>query len=269
MDAPNERPAPSALGAAVLFCETCGKDTVHRILHVEAARRTGPRRAVSGVARCRECRWTHAFVSVRARPKELELIVSEGERSRRGSLPLAPSERLRVGEPIPGLSPLATVTKLDLARGGTAAEAVAEDVATVWATSEAHRHVRVAVMVGSRSTTKRLPWRADLRLTVGDPLALEELRLTIVGLRARGHTWRRPGDSFPASEVAVVYARRAEIPPAGRSAWRRERGIPSARASSTSSATRSRSSPGVRRYRTVPRARTAAGGAAVQRSSFS
>ena len=269
MDDPSEPPTALALGAAVLYCENCGKETLHRIVRLSQPPRGRTARAVTGVARCRECRWTHPFVSSHDVPAKVELVVSTGSSSRRTSVELAPTELLQVGERFPGTGPAAVVRKIDLRDGTSASVSRARDARTVWAVVEGPRIVRVAVLDGSRSTTERIAAGEGLRLGVGDALRLPGGPVTIVALRARGRTWRRPGDAFAAEEVGVVYGRRAVRPPAGSSPWRRDRGTPSSRARSTSTGARSRSSPGVKRNRTVPRARTASGGATARNSSSS
>jgi len=269
VDDPGETPTALALGAAVLYCENCGKETLHRIVRLGKASRGRTARAVTGVARCRECRWTHPFVSSHDVPAAVELVASSGPTSRRTSVDLPPTELLQVGERFPGTGPAAVVRKIDLRDGSSASAARARDVRTVWAVVEGPRILRVALLDGSRSTTERIAASEGLRLAVGDALRLPGGPVTIVALRAHGRTWRRPGDAFTAEEVGVVYGRRTVRPPAGSSPWRRERGTPSSRARSTSSGARSRSSPGARRNRTVPRARTAAGGATIRNSSSS
>jgi len=264
-----EPPTASALGAAVLFCDNCGKETLHRVLRLGRPGATGPPKIVTGVARCRECRWTHPFVSTHHPRAEVEVVVSSGPTSRRSRREFEPSELLRVGDRWAGPGPAVRVSKIDRRDGSTVSAAAARDVQTVWAVTEGPQLIRIAVLEGARSTTERLAAEPGLRLGVGDTLRLAGGLVTIVALRARGHTWRRPGDMFPAEEVGVVYGRRMERPPAGRSAWRRERGTESSRASSTSRSARSRSLPGVRRNRTAPRARTAPTGATHRNSSSS
>jgi uncharacterized Zn finger protein len=256
------------LGSAVVFCDACGKETVHRILRLEPASRAGGT-VVRGVARCRECRWTHPFTSERAPKVAVDLIVSSGASSRRDSVELAPSEPLRVGELLPSSEIPARVRRLELRRGGQATEAEARLVRTAWVADERAGSVRIAVLDGARSSTERLPASGVGRWVVGALVRLPSGMARVVALRARGHTWRREGDAFAAAEVSVVYARRISRPPAGRRLWSRERLTSSSRASSTSRSERSRSSPGRSRKRTVPRARTADGGATDRNSSSS
>jgi uncharacterized Zn finger protein len=267
MDGDPATPAAGALGTATVYCDSCGKETLHRILRLD--RGTAAGRSVAGVARCRECRWTHRFASAPAAPSRLEVVLSRGSESERRPWELDPLAEVRVGERLPGFEPEATVRRIDRRGGGPAERAAAREIRTVWAVADGARTVRLAIMTGARSTTERLPAPKGARLAVGDTIRTRLGPVTVVALRARGQTWRRFGDVFNAEEVTVVYGRRTERPPAGRSDWSRVRGTASSRASSTSALARSRSSPGRSRNRTVPRARTADGGATERNSSRS
>jgi uncharacterized Zn finger protein len=264
-----DRAAPQAsrLGTATLYCESCRAETLHRVLRLD--RGTGGPRSLAGVARCRECRWTHRFVSVQGATAPVVVVLSHGSRSERRAVEIEASAEVRVGGRLPGFEPGSVVRRIDLRAGGGRDVALAHEVGTVWAVAEGARTVRLAVMSGSRSTTERLAAPPGARFAVGEIVRARSGPVTVVGLRARSRTWRRPGDAFPAEEVGVVYGRRTEIPPAGRRDWSRGRGTPSSRANSISAAARSRSSPGRRRKRTVPRARTADGGATERNSSRS
>ena len=259
-------PTASAPASAALYCERCGRETVHRIFRIRGGS-TGPGRGFSGVARCRECRWTHPFESVPPAVAGLELIVSDGRTSARQRIALPPGAELEVGQPVPGLEERTVVRKLDGPDGRPVRRAAATAVATVWAVRDIGAVVKVSVIEGARTIAERLVVDPGTRYEVGATIRLGRGEGTIVALRARGHTWRRPGDAFVAREVERLYARRTVRPPAGRSDWSRFRSTPRSRASATSTSARPRSSPGVTRHRTSPRARTADSGAAVQRSS--
>jgi uncharacterized Zn finger protein len=268
MASSDERGTAEVLGAAMLYCESCDRETMHRIVRLDRSARAGAD-SVRGTARCRECRWTHRFVSARPARRSVEVIVSSGGASERRVLELVASEPLRVGEPLAGGPEGSIVRRIDRSAGGSANEALVREVRTVWISEERPPSLRVAVMDGARSTTERVVVDPKARLEVGGSLRTRFGEVAIVGLRARQRTWRRLGDAFPAGEVTVVYARRSVRPPAGSRPWRRDRETPSSRASSTSRSPRSRSSPGRSRNRAVPRLRTASGGATERNSSFS
>lgn len=248
------------LGAASLYCENCGRETPHRILRLDRASSSRTSR-LRGTARCKECRLTHTFDT--ATPEEVErtVIVSAGTESERRTVRLPRFARLEVGRDLPGSDPPVTIRKIDLASGVTAGSAVASEVATVWGVRDLGAVVKVSVVEGARTraTVLRLPHGTVLE--VGSMLDVDGDRAEIVGLRAAGHTWRRPGDRFPGEQVDRAYVRRTAIPPAGRSDWSRSRDRPSSPARATSSSGRSRSSPGIRVTRRVPRARNADVGA--------
>ena len=156
-----------------------------------------------------------------------------------------------------------SVQRIENRAGKSVSSARPEEVATIWATRDVGAVVPVSVVEGARTWTDRLVIPRTSRLTVGEPLLVRGHSLRIVALRARGKTWRLLQDSFPAEEVQRLYARRTDSPPAGRRPWSRDRDSPSSRARATSTSERRRSGPGERRTRTFPRARSAAGGAAV------
>jgi uncharacterized Zn finger protein len=255
------RTAWLALHAADLFCETCGRETPHRVLRVDERRISGREHYISGVARCRDCQVTHPFQAEASGNVDVAVIVSDGPVSIYGSRSLPARRRLQVGSRIPSSDPPLRIHRIDRKDGSRVPEAPSDEIATLWASPDRGHIVPVSVQEGRATTSLRLALAPGSLVTVDEELVTDGGRLTVVALRARGRTWRRPRDGFPAGEIQRVYARRKERPPAGNSGWRRPRETSSARASSVSRAARSRSSPGVTRNRSSPRARRAAGGA--------
>jgi uncharacterized Zn finger protein len=249
-----------ALASATLYCESCGRETPHRILRVDRTPHASGA-LLSGIARCRECRRTHPFESVAAASVERVLIVSSGAESERSKIRLPRYARLEVNGELPGFDPPVVIRKLDLANGESRRSATANEVATVWGIRDTGALVKVSLVEGADThpAVVRLPHGTELE--VGDELEVEGTRTEIVGLRAAGHTWRRPGDRFAGERVDRAYVRRIAMPPAGSRDWSRSRDNPSSEASATSTSSRSRSSPGIRVKRRVPRARSADGGA--------
>jgi len=250
-----------ALHASALYCDVCGKITPHRILHIQRkageAGKVSPR-TVRGVARCRVCDSVHPF-STRPPAKSVDVleVVSEGPLSQKRRVSLPFGRRLQVGSGVPGSDVPVIVRAIDRKDGRRVSEARAEEIVTIWTEREKPPIVRVSVIEGRRTSTTTIPAREDPMFEVGQTVMVHGVELTVMALRARGQSWRRPGDHFRASEIQRLYARRAFSPPAGSRDWRTVRDSPVSRTSSSSRSERSRSSPGVRRKRTVPRARTA------------
>jgi uncharacterized Zn finger protein len=258
-------PAALPLGSASLPCENCGRETPHRILRLDRGSR--PTGRIQGVARCRLCHWTHAFSSEAPAQVEVSQILSMGGVSERSRISLPTRRRLQVGSGLPGSDRTLRIQRIDTRDGRQTAQASSDEIATVWVVRDLGASVAVSIVEGRETRSARLNVPRGTRYTVGERVTVEGTRLDIVALRAKGRTWRRPGDSFVAEEVQRIYGRRTSIPPAGRRDWRSVRERPTSFASSTSRSARSRSSPGTRRTRTAPRARTALGGATVHRSS--
>jgi uncharacterized Zn finger protein len=259
---PKRRPAAdaSAIRAATIYCEVCGAATPHRVLRVTAASSGG----VEGIARCNTCRWTHPFQEIPPVRREIWVVRSEGPSSTRRRVSVPPDLELQLHEPFPGLEPPAIVRRIEGHDGATLRVARPAQIATVWAVPDRPPGIPVSLIFGRITRAER--WAPDpgVVVTVGDPLEIDGYPTFVVGFRGRARTWRRPGDSLPAAEVTRVYARLTDRPPAGSSGWSTARETPSSRASSTSRVVRSRSGPGRRIARIVPRVRRARGGATVQ-----
>lgn len=235
------------VAASTLYCEVCGEETPHRILRFDPRTRPG---MAGGLARCSRCRWTHPFATEPIREVEVDQIISDGPASRRQKFRLDAGLRIQVGEPLPGSSDgPQRVQRIDRRDGRRVATAKSEEVRTVWTILDRGAVVPVSLVEGRITRTARLTFEPTTALAIGDTLEVDRVNVTIVGLRARGNTWRQPGDVFPASEVTRLYARRTVRPPAGSIGWSRARESPSSRESSTSRAERSRSGPGVNRKR--------------------
>ena len=265
LEAPSGAAAPR-VAAATLYCENCGAATPHRVLRVRPSSDL-PRGRVVGVARCRVCRLTHPFDTSPPEQSEVELIVSSGDASERRRLALPRTARLAVGGAVPGAEVRMTIRRLDGPDRRSVPAGRVGEIRAVWAVLDAGASVPVSIVEGRRTRPTVLRVARGTLLSVGQSLSIEQRAHAIVALRSGGRTWKRMGDRFPAEEVGRLYVRRTDRPPAGRSDWRRDRDSSSSWASAISTDSRSRSSPGTRTARRRPRARTAAGGAAVQSDS--
>ncbi len=268
MPAPGESAARRpGVHAALLSCEVCGTETLHRILRLERARPDDPRERLSGLARCGVCRLVHRFVSEGPADVEVRTVVSEGGRSTAGRMRLPQGLAVEVGARLAVPGPPLTVRKVERRDRAAVPAAAAPEIATLWLTPDVGSRLAVSIVEGRRTRTVKLVLPPSTPLAVAGEIEVEGRALWIAGLRARGQTWRRPGDRFPAEEVQRVYARRTAIPPEGRSDWRSDRETPSSRASPISRSARSRSSAGVRTTRTRAGSRQAERGATIHFSS--
>jgi len=260
-------PAPSSalasrMHSASVWCDNCGEETSHRILRLAPNVSPGSR-AISGTARCRKCEWTHSFTVARPGAVEVALVISEGPSSVHRRVRIPASGRVELNAEVPGSEETVYVRRIETRSRLSVSSARPEEVATIWASRESGTTIPVSVVEGARTWTSRMVLPRESRLAVGDTVRIASASVRVVALRARGRTWRLPGDAFRADEVQRVYTRRTDSPPAGNRPWRTGRPRPSSRTRETSTSDRSRSGPGVRRTRIMPRARRAEGGAVV------
>jgi len=262
---PARGPAPRVF-AATLYCEMCDGLTPHRVLRMDPTRRAGSG-PVQGTARCRVCQWTHRFESRPPEQVQVAQIVSAGKTSVRSRVELPAHAQVHVGSGVPGSDEPFRIRRIDTRDGDRVLAASTDEVETLWVVRDEGAVVPVSIVEGRFTRATRLIVPRETVFEVGGRLTADGTPLDIVGLRARGRTWRRPGDAFAAEEVQRIYGRRTDRPPAGNRDWSSGRGRPRSFESSTSRGPRSRSSPGVRRTRTSPNARTRTGRATVHRSS--
>lgn len=263
---PETRASEVPVHSAQFLCEICGEETPHRILHLTPGSR--PAR-MEGVARCQKCRTTLPFLVRSPREIPVRIVVSEGRESRTDTCSFPVGTLLSEGMPLPGHGPGKWIRRIDLKNGRRAHSAVVDRIGTMWIQWMRGGTVPLSIVEG-RLTTSRM-WSVDpeTSLAVGDVLQTDGESVFVVALRARHRTWVLRGDTFRAGEIERIYARRNRIPPAGSNAWSELRGRPSSAATATSISGRSRSSPGVRRPRKTPRARSESGGATDQSISDS
>ncbi len=175
------------------------------------------------------------------------MIVSDGSRSLSERAALPWGRHLQLGSGVPGSHGELLIRKIETQDGSSPSEAASEKVRALWVVRRGAAVVPVSIVEGGRTRTVKNRWAPGAELEVGDRIRVEQSVVEVVALRALGKTFRRPGRKFRAEEVGRVYTRRIEIPPAGRSDWRRGRPIRSSRTRSSSRSARSRSGPGVRR----------------------
>lgn len=263
---PDTRGSEVSVHSAQFYCEICGEETPHRILHLTPGSR--PAR-MEGVARCQKCRTTLPFLVRSPREVPVRIIVSEGRESRTDTSAFPVGTVLSEGMPLPGSDAGKWIRRIDLKNGRRAHSAVVDQIGTIWIQWMRGGTVPLSIVEGRRTTSRRWSVDPETNLAVGDALQTDGESVFVVALRARHRTWVLRGDTFRAGEIERIYARRKRIPPAGSSAWSELRGRPSSPATATSISGRSRSSPGVRSPRRTPRERSESGGATDQSVSDS
>lgn len=245
--------AADRVHSAELYCENCGRPTAHRLLRVRS-RRTGRTTLTEGLARCRECRWTHPFSSMQREPVVVRAVVSQGPGSRSTRFSFDPQRLLQVGDRLDGPDGPVQIRRLESADGRSRPRLRAEEAATLWLVSAGPAAIPISIVEGRITRAATLDSSGIDTIGLGDELRVQGERLVITAVRLGGRTVRQADGPLPADRVERIYARRKANPPAGSIGWRVARDRPRALASSTSWEARSRSSSGRRTKSSSPRA---------------
>jgi len=190
--------APSAL---VLRCETCG-EVPHRILRGRIG--GGTELVFEGVVRCSKCGQVRSIVRREPRPVRIPVIVSWLESSERTEIEFAPDELVQVGEELEFGESRIQVTAIEVA-DRRAQEAVAKDIATLWAKRVDKVRVRFSVSKGQRTVAHRLLAAPDEEFAVGEIVDLGKERAVIRHIRTSHRTVRE--GTVRADEIVRMYGR--------------------------------------------------------------
>lgn len=194
-----------------LECPVCGKVTNHRVVHTTSYKKG---KTLRGLARCNDCKHTHEF-SIEHRESRIRVVLSEGSSSTSTFLPINPHQSLAIGDEIEVEGRWATITKLETAASQTSRTENAKSVRTIWAVLRGPVKVKISLVRGSQSMPFSMEASRDQRFTVGGRLYAGGETLFISGIRVKGITLLRDGQSAEAGEIQRLYTRLTRTPPPG------------------------------------------------------
>lgn len=189
---------PSAL---VLVCEECG-EVPHRVL---SGRVSGAEAVVfQGTVKCSSCGRVRS-VSVREeRPIEVSAIVSEGSKSERTKVELAPDELVEVGTRLEVDGHRLQVTAIEVGERRVPASKAA-NVRTVWVKRVDRVRVKFSVNKGSRTVVFDIDALPDEEFEVGDIVDIGREHAVIHRIRVAERTMRR--GAAAAEDIVRMYGR--------------------------------------------------------------
>jgi uncharacterized Zn finger protein len=188
-----------------LVCPSCGEECEH--LLVDDSR--------NPVVRCTLCGHTHRRVPPREKEEEeipVRAIVSQEWESRVCSIPLAPAERVAVGdflaaecgEEVYGVE----VTSIE-SKGKRVKKARARDASTLWTRAIDQVVVRASVHKGWVTSPVSVACEGNEEFAVGESWTFGPLPFRITHLKLReGKVLRREGQRAPARAIKRIYGNR-------------------------------------------------------------
>ena len=189
---------PSAL---VLVCEECG-EVPHRVL---SGRVSGTDAVVfQGTVKCSSCGRVRSVTVREDRPIEVPAIVSEGAKSERMTVELAPDELVEVGARLDVDGHRLEVKAIEVGDRRVPASKAA-NVRTLWVTRVDRVRVRFSVNKGSRTVVLDIDALPDEEFEVGDIVDLGRERAVIHSIRVGSRTLRR--GAAAAEDIVRMYGR--------------------------------------------------------------
>jgi uncharacterized Zn finger protein len=197
------RPQTPQIHSLPLSCPTCGKTTLHRVLHIRSFR---PRALLAGVVRCSICKTSHQF-EIAAKERDVKVILSEGPVSHSLTLALDANHRVGRNEVIEVHGKKFRVVRVETAKDPSADYAEVNDIKALWAVSAELVAVKISLVQGPKTVPLQVNLPPSLQLSVGDKIKVEGKKLMITGIRLRGKNMTARSGGGEARELQRIYAR--------------------------------------------------------------
>jgi uncharacterized Zn finger protein len=184
-------------------CETCGETTLHEVLKGEEVE---GREAVvlDGVFKCKTCGTTQPRRIREEKPIALQVVLSEGEGSRRSTVVVDPDEKLAVGDEMFVGKDRIVVTALE--SKGTRVDAIeARQKPLIWSKVFNRVRVKVSINRGHSTAAETIDAAPDEEFQVGEILTIKRTKAVIHTIKTPAGTVRQ--GSAAARMISRIYAR--------------------------------------------------------------
>jgi uncharacterized Zn finger protein len=157
-----------------------------------------------GTVKCSSCGRVKTVTVREDRPVEVPVVVSEGAKSARSKIDLAPEELVEVGERLEVDGHRLEVMAIEVGERRVPA-AKASDVRTLWVKQRDRIRVKFSVNKGSRTVVFNIDAAPDEEFEVGDIVDLGRERAVVHRIRVGARTLRR--GAAPAEDIVRMYGR--------------------------------------------------------------
>jgi uncharacterized Zn finger protein len=140
----------------------------------------------------------------RERPIEVQVIISEGNRSEKVTLELPPDTRIDLKDEIEVDGTVVQVTSIEK-DGKRLSRAKAGDIGTLWTKRFDQIPVKVSIFKGRRTSPETLIATPGEEFSIGDILEIKGRMAAIESIKIEGRTIRK--GSAEARDIVRIYAR--------------------------------------------------------------
>lgn len=193
----------TALKTLYAECETCGETTLHEVLKGKQTE-SSAKLAVEGVLKCKSCGTTLRRRITEEKPILLQVVLSEGEGSRKSTVVVDASERLSVGDEMFVGHDRIVVTALE-SSGKRVPSAAARERPIIWSKVFNRVRVKVSINRGHSTDAEVIEAAPDEEFQIGEILTIKRAKAVIHTIKTETGTLRRGGAS--ARAIARIYAR--------------------------------------------------------------
>jgi len=184
-------------------CENCGETTLHEVLKGNEIDR---HEAVTleGVFKCKACGTTQARRIREEKPVALQVVLSEGEGSRRSTVMVDPDEKLAVGDEMYVGKDRIVVTALE-SQGQRLDAVEAREKPLIWSKVFNRVRVKVSINRGHSTAAETIDAAPDEEFQVGEILTIKRTKAVIHTIKTPTGTVRQ--GSAAARFISRIYAR--------------------------------------------------------------
>ena len=171
-----------APGSLYFYCPECEEDTLHHIIRARFS--TGKKTTLNGVAECTKCGFVHRIELSEEADIEVQLILSEGEKTEKTTIMLAPEEELEYGAEIMYGESTIKITKLER-KGVSLKRAHAREIDTLWAKKYDRIPVKLTISAGPRTYSRKVWGTPEEEFEIGDLIRFREYTVTVKKILTR------------------------------------------------------------------------------------
>ena len=184
-------------------CESCGETTLHEVLKGDEQE---GREAVTleGVFKCKKCGTTQSRRIREEKPVTLQVVLSEGEGSRRSTVVVDPDEKLALGDEMFVGKDRIVITALE-AEGKRLDAVDARDKPLIWSKVFNRVRVKVSINRGHSTAAETIDAAPDEEFQIGEILTIKRTKAVIHTIKTPTGTVRQ--GSAAARFISRIYAR--------------------------------------------------------------
>jgi len=185
-------------------CPKCEEETMHQVLRGKMGKGKGLSLVFDATVKCTVCNEVHHICIRQKRPVEVQVIVSDGDRSERIKLELPGDAEVLIDDEIELDEILVKVTSIEV-DGRRVEGAMAADIGTVWTKRFDTIPIKVNLFEGRLSQPETIPSGPDQEFSVGQTIEIKGRPAVIETIKTESQAVHK--GAVQARDIQRIYAR--------------------------------------------------------------